>query len=131
MATPTVITLDELHDAQFFTYFFKKVGFLVDIGTDQDVGAFIKVVGSDILLQFNNTGANDLIYTLYGLNQDVDVPLDFSLGDWLPLPNGSATIEGSRTDAHTISDNWFWILLRVRKIPAGGDTTLDFTIRTV
>ncbi len=138
MAPPTVIPLDVLKNTFRDGIFTNTFPFTVNSDTEVDVGVIHKEDFKKVLFQLKNLGVNGFDFVFYGAAVDdtshgTDVPFlpppDFANGDYFPLPVGTGTINGGDNDARIITDNWTWVLLRVKRTSAGLDTTISLDVR--
>lgn len=142
MVVPDVLTLLVLKNTFRDGIFTLTVPFTVDSDTEVPVGAIHKEDVKKLILQLANLGAtNSFDFQFYGAvvddqshgtNKPFSPPPDFDVGNteaWFPLPNGSGTILPDASDAESVSDNWTWVLLTIKRTTAGQDTTGSVDIR--
>lgn len=105
--------------------------FTVDEATETDVGIFDKQSFSKLLFQLKNAGANPITFAFYGINIDDfgDDPPDFSAEEYFTLPQSTGDIAADANTARDITDNWDYILLRVKETTGGSASTLELEVR--
>ncbi len=142
MAVPVVITLVEeniKHTLRNGNYS-KIVPLVVNSDTEILVGAVHKEEFNKLLFQISNEGVNSLDFAFYGASLDElktgssppsSEPPDYDGTNviWSTLPNNVGSVLTVASTPQTITDNWAWILITVKRTDTGLDTTGNLHIR--
>lgn len=141
MAIPDVISLDIFKNQHRAGIFTKTIPLTVDSDTEILVGAIHKEDYKKLLLQHSNAGlTNSFDFAFYGAAIDdqshgTDVPpspppdYDGTNEIYFPLPNGIGVVPPDDSIAMTVTDNWTWILVTVKRTVVGQSTTGSLYIR--
>lgn len=80
---------------------------------------------------FNNAGTNGFDFEVSGHAKEVDAPPTLSVApeDWHVLPNGTGTVTDDDSDAVSVTDDWAWIAIRLKRTSAGLNSIADIFIR--
>jgi len=116
--------------------FFQDTGIVVDNddfetdNTDSQVFVFDKRNFAAVLIElFNPDAANSLEYEFSGHPDEQATPPTITEPPekWHVFQNGTGTLAAKKEVAKFISDNWAWIMVRVKRTAAS--TSLDINIR--
>ncbi|KKL91958.1 hypothetical protein LCGC14_1889470 [marine sediment metagenome] len=80
---------------------------------------------------FNNAGTNSFDYEISGHAKQVDVPPALSIApkDWVVLPNGTGSVANDANAALTVTDDWAWIAIRLKRTVSSNNSIADIFIR--
>lgn len=140
MVVPNVLELAVLNNTYRDGVFTSTVPLTVDNDAEIIVGAVHKEDFKKLLFQFSNEGANSLDFAFYAtglddLSNGKDVPFspppdyDGSNLIWAVIPNNAGTVTALNSFPQTITDNWTWVLITVKRTTAGQSTTGNLYIR--
>ncbi len=141
MAVPDVIALDIFKNQHRAGIFTTTVPLTVDSDSEILVGVIHKEDYKKLLYQISNEGGvNELDFAFYGAAIDdqshgTDVPpspppdYDGTNKIYFLLPNGIGTVPIDDSVATTVTDNWTWVLITVKRTVSGQDTTGFLYIR--
>lgn len=140
MVVPTVIELVRLKNTFRDGIFTKTVPLVVDDDAEIIVGAVHKEDFNKLLFQLSNTGANSFDFAFYAVGIDdlshgTDVPpapppdYDGTNLLWAVIPNNTGAVPTINSVSQTITDNWTWVLITVKRTTAGQSTTGNLYIR--
>lgn len=79
-----------------------------------------------------NEGSNSLTYRIYGhLDDNSGAPPAFD-GTWVELPKDSCetAVAAGASKGETFTENWAWLLVRIKRTTSGQDTTAQITLRS-
>lgn len=136
MANPNeilLITRKNKFDKPIFTY---NQPYTINSESFYDIGAISKEDYAKCIIEFRNSGSNNIDIEIYGtimdsqegvIDQPRPPPPDFSSNVWRLLDNGSLTVTPAEIIARSISDYLEWVLIRAKKA-TGADTTLNLYV---
>lgn len=130
----TPISLTQLHGSGLYkreVQYAQETGISIDSDTYTDEVCIEHRHLSLVTFTIYNSGANSLDFTIYGhLDENGGVPPAFST-QWAEIPKAGSdcTIATDVTKAETLTENWAWLLIRMKRTAAGQSTTATFTIR--
>lgn len=81
---------------------------------------------------FNNAGTNSFDYEVSGhanYNNGVPPGLNEPARDWFILPSGTGSIANNASAALSVTDDWAWIMIRVKRTTAAQDSVADVRVR--
>ena len=130
MATPTIITLDAATNPVSDNLFVQKTTGQITNDTEEDIGAIKKANLNKILIQIQNVDStNSLDWYIYGVADNNTSPPDFSTGKYVTLPNSSGTIASGANDIIRNTDEWDWILIRMKRTTPQQSASYEIYIR--
>lgn len=140
MVVPIVIELVRLKNIFRDGIFTKTIPLDVNDDSEIIVGAVHKEDFKKLLFQISNDGGNSLDFAFYATAIDdnshgTDVPFspppdyDGTNLIWSVLPNSTGTIPTIDSFPQSITDNWTWVLITVKRTDAGLSTTGSIYIR--
>ena len=82
---------------------------------------------------FNDGGTNSFDYEISGHAKEVDTPPSLSEPneDWHVLPDGTGSIANNASDAVSVTDDWAWIAIRLKRTSSGLDSIANVYIRAL
>lgn len=81
---------------------------------------------TELMVQIKNTGdTNGLTYTIYGTAEEVDTPFAYDSARYSAISGLTGNVAAGANAIKTITDNYSWILVRVKRQTAGQDTTVS------
>jgi len=140
VVVPTIIELTVLKNTFRDGIFTNTTPLVVDDDAEILIGAVHKEDYKKLLFQISNDGGNSLDFAFYGagiddLSHGKDVPFlpppDYDGTNllWSVLPNSTGTVPTIDSAAQTITDNWTWVLITVKRTIGGQSTTGNLYVR--
>ncbi len=87
---------------------------------------------ASLLIQlFNNAGTNSFDFEISGHAKEVDVPPALSIApeDWVVLPGGTGSVANDAAVAVSVTDDWAWIAIRLKRTVASNNSIADVFLR--
>ena len=123
----------------------EKAAFGESLAVDVDNDAFSATLADEEIIMidnsnmasllihlFNNAGTNSFDYEVSGHgNYNGGTPPSLSVApqDWFVLPSGTGAVANNASAAVSVTDDWAWIAIRLRRTVASNDSIADVRVR--